>query len=49
MEQRFQRFTNPVFKINYKVGNYFKKDQHELNLQQISSKIEITTGMRRAL
>jgi|SaaInl47_10m_RNA_FD_contig_41_2414629_length_1777_multi_5_in_0_out_0_3 hypothetical protein len=49
MEQRFQRFTNPVFKINFKVGDYFKKDIQELNLQQIPSQIEITTGLRRAL
>ncbi len=46
-EQRLQRATNPIFKIKFKVGNYFKASQQELNLHLVSSKVEITTGLRK--
>lgn len=46
-EQRLQRAANPIFKIKFKVGNYFRASQQELNLHLVSSKVEITTGLRK--
>ena len=46
-EQRLQRALNPIFKVKFKVGNYFKASQQELNLHLVSSKVEITTGLRK--
>lgn len=45
---RYQRFLNPIFRFDYKSGNYVTKAQIELNPSWFNTIIEITGGIRKA-
>ena len=45
---RYQKFSNPVFRYDYKAGNYFHKADFTLNRHMFVSIIEITGGIRKS-
>lgn len=45
--QRFVRFMNPVFKYDFKVGNYMPDDLKKLNPHLFNTIKDITTGIRK--
>jgi hypothetical protein len=45
---RYQRFQNPIFRYNYKSGNYLPKFQQELYAQLFTSVNELVSGLRPA-
>jgi hypothetical protein len=47
-DQRFMRFMNPVFKYDFKVGNYLPDDAKKLNPHLFATIKDITTGIRKA-
>ena len=47
-DQRFMRFMNPVFKYDFKVGNYLPDDAKKLNPHLFTTIKDITTGIRKA-
>lgn len=44
---RYQKFQNPVFKADYKSGNYFTKVDLERFPHMINTFIELTGGIRK--
>jgi len=47
-DQRFVRFMNPVFKYDFKVGNYLPDDIKKVNPHLYMSIKDITTGIRKS-
>jgi len=47
-DQRFMRFMNPVFKYDFKVGNYLPDDAKKLNSHLFATMKDITTGIRKS-
>ena len=47
-DQRFMRFMNPVFKYDFKVGNYLPDDAKKLNPHLFMTMKDITTGIRKS-
>lgn len=47
-DQRFMRFMNPVFKYDFKVGNYLPDDAKKLNPHLFATIKDITTGIRKS-
>jgi hypothetical protein len=45
---RQQRFQTPVFKYNYKVGNYFGKSEKTFYSHMFTTQSELTGGIRKA-
>jgi len=45
---RQQRFQTPVFKYNYKVGNYFGKPEKTFYPHMFTTQSELTGGIRKA-
>jgi hypothetical protein len=45
---RYHRFDNPVFKYDYKSGDYYPKLYKELYSFLFTSSIELTGGLRQA-
>jgi hypothetical protein len=45
---RFQRTTNPIFRYDYKLGNYFTKDDILKTPFLFTTTSEITGGIRKA-
>ena len=45
---RYQKFSNPVFRYDYKAGNYFPKDDFTLHRHMFVSISEITGGIRKS-
>lgn len=43
---RYQRFTNPVFKYDYKSGDYFPKLYKDVYSHLFSSILDLTSGLR---
>ena len=46
--QRFMRFMNPVFKYDFKVGNYMTDDMKKMNPHLFTSIKDVTTGIRKS-
>ena len=46
--QRFQKFNNPIFKYDYKSGDYFPKLYRDLYTHLFSTLIDLTSGLRTA-
>lgn len=46
--QRFARFMNPVFKYDFKVGNYMTDDMKKMNPHLFTSIKDVTTGIRKS-
>lgn len=44
---RYQKFQNPLFKADYKAGNYFNANMLKHHPHMINTLIEITKGVRR--
>jgi hypothetical protein len=47
-DQRFMRFMNPVFKYDFKVGNYLPDDAKKLNPHLFMTIKDLTTGIRKS-
>lgn len=47
-ETRFARFMNPVFKYDFKVGNYMPDDAKKLNTHLFATLKDLTTGLRKS-
>lgn len=47
-DQRFMRFMNPVFKYDFKVGNYMPDDAKKLNPHLFMTIKDVTTGIRKS-
>jgi hypothetical protein len=47
-DQRFMRFMNPVFKYDFKVGNYMPDDAKKLNPHMFMTIKDVTTGIRKS-
>jgi heme/copper-type cytochrome/quinol oxidase subunit 1 len=47
-DQRFMRFTNPVFQYDFKVGNYMPDDMKKMNPHLFNTIKDITTGIRKS-
>jgi len=47
-DQRFMRLMNPVFKYDFKVGNYLPDDAKKLNPHLFMTIKDITTGIRKS-
>jgi len=47
-DQRFMRFMNPVFKYDFKVGNYMPDDTKKLNPHMFMTIKDVTTGIRKS-
>ena len=47
-DQRFMRFMNPVFKYDFKVGNYMPDDVKKMNPHLFTSIKDVTTGIRKS-
>jgi len=45
---RFQKFSNPVFRYDYKAGNYLTKDDIKAYPTLFTTIREITGGIRKA-
>ena len=47
-DQRFVRFMNPVFKYDFKVGNYIPDDVKKMNPHMFTTIKDVTTGIRKS-
>ena len=47
-DQRFMRFTNPIFQYDFKVGNYMPDDIKKMNPHLFNTIKDITTGLRKS-
>ena len=47
-DQRFMRFMNPVFRYDFKVGNYMPDDVKKLNPHLFMTIKDVTTGIRKS-
>jgi len=47
-DQRFLRFMNPVFKYDFKVGNYIPDDVKKMNPHLFMTIKDVTTGIRKS-
>jgi RNase adaptor protein for sRNA GlmZ degradation len=47
-DQRFMRFMNPVFKYDFKVGNYMPDDVKKMNPHLFNTIKDVTTGIRKS-
>jgi hypothetical protein len=47
-DQRFMRFMNPVFKYDFKVGNYLPDEAKKLNPHLFMTIKDLTTGIRKS-
>ena len=47
-DQRFMRFMNPVFKYDFKVGNYMPDEAKKMNPHLLMSIKDVTTGVRKS-
>ena len=47
-ETRFARFMNPVFKYDFKVGNYMPDDAKKINTHLFATLKDLTTGLRKS-
>lgn len=47
-DQRFMRFTNPIFQYDFKVGNYMPDDVKKMNPHLFNTIKDITTGLRKS-
>jgi len=47
-DQRFVRFMNPVFKYDFKVGNYIPDDVKKMNPHLFTTIKDVTTGIRKS-
>ena len=47
-DQRFMRFMNPVFKYDFKVGNYMPDDIKKMNPHLFNTIKDVTTGIRKS-
>lgn len=47
-DQRFVRFMNPVFKYDFKVGNYIPDDVKKMNPHMFTTIKDVTTGVRKS-
>ena len=45
---RFMRYMNPVFKYDFKVGNYMTDDMKKMNPHLFNSIKDVTTGIRKS-
>lgn len=45
---RFLRLMNPVFKYDFKVGNYLSDDTKKMNLHLFRTIQDVTTGVRKS-
>jgi len=45
---RYQRALNPVFKYDYKLGNYFTKDDITMTPFMFTTAIDVTGGIRKS-
>jgi hypothetical protein len=45
---RYHKFDNPIFKYDYKSGDYFPKLYKEIYTYLFSSSLDITSGLRSA-
>jgi hypothetical protein len=45
---RFQKFSNPIFRYDYKAGNYLTKDDIKAYPTLFTTISEITGGIRKA-
>lgn len=46
--QRFLRLANPVFRYDFKVGNYMSDDTKKMNLHLFRTIQDLTTGVRKS-
>lgn len=46
-DQRFVRFMNPIFRYDFKVGNYIPDDVKKMNPHMFSTIKDVTTGIRK--
>lgn len=47
-DQRFMRFSNPIFKYDFKVGNYIPDDVKKMNPHLFMTIKDVTTGIRKS-
>ncbi len=47
-DQRFMRYVNPVFKYDFKVGNYMPDDAKKMNPHLFNTIKDVTTGIRKS-
>lgn len=47
-DSRFMRFMNPVFKYDFKVGNYMPDDAKKMNPHLFMTIKDVTTGIRKS-
>jgi hypothetical protein len=47
-DQRFMRSMNPVFKYDFKVGNYMPDDAKKMNPHLFNTIKDVTTGIRKS-
>ena len=47
-DQRFMRNMNPVFKYDFKVGNYMPDDLKKMNPHLFMTIKDVTTGIRKS-
>lgn len=47
-DQRFMRFMNPVFKYDFKVGNYMPDEAKKMSPHLLMSIKDVTTGVRKS-
>jgi len=47
-DQRFTRSANPVFRYDFKVGNYMPDDAKKLNPHLFNTIKDVTTGIRKS-
>ena len=47
-DSRFSRFMNPVFKYDFKVGNYIPDDVKKMNPHLFNTIKDVTTGIRKS-
>lgn len=47
-EQRFLRNMNPIFKYDFKVGNYLPDDAKKMNPHLFNTIKDVTTGIRKS-
>jgi len=47
-DQRFVRSMNPIFKYDFKVGNYIPDDVKKMNPHLFNTIKDVTTGIRKS-
>jgi len=47
-DMRFLRLMNPVFKYDFKVGNYLSDEIKKMNLHLFRTIQDVTTGVRKS-